>query len=990
MRLRLPWGVVLPAASLAALVAACAGTPGPAGTSCTIRPNDGGTGSTISCTDGTSVQVTNGRNGTNGTNGTNGSAGPSGTNGTNGADGMPCTVVANDAGTSTITCADGTTVVVHNGQDSSCTVAAGDGGTSTITCSDGTTATVRNGANGTNGTNGLGIQVNNLHGNAFLMSTGEFATAAKVFVDATITSVTADAAGVVTVNFRVQNRDTAHTPVTTLATVSATIVKLVPGATANEPSNWVPYIWTTETATAGAWPAPAGTTALQGNRETTGTLTNNRDGTYTYVLATNLATAMRGTTAVGYERNRTHRVAIMFGGHAGPTANAWLDFVPDGSAVTVTRNLIATSTCQSCHGVNQFHGHGGDRLSVEVCVTCHTEGATDAQSGNSLSMRNMIHKIHAGAELASIAGADGIVYDNPATVPNEAADNADYSIWGYRTTRLNWRDVEFPAVLSNCTKCHEGTGAQVNNWRDRPSRSACGSCHDTTSFAAGTTTHAGGEQADDSSCGGCHPATGNVTAARFPVTAVHDWMLDPRNDGEFDVALTISNPANGTHFVRGESPVVTMVLHDHATGALLDHTTIAEDPAAEACPAPYSAATCIARDGLFRDAGFFVSGPRALRVPVLTTAARSQVFSSGTGPWDISAAGASLVVQFDRGMDTHASDVSGGDLLRAGNVTVTVASAAAGTFPTPAAATTDQIVTWLNGNAAFRARGIAWNDSGRVGVRSRNLGTVFGIQLQASAVATAVFAGDLTVHVPGGYYAKNDLRSRTVPANNDPRVTRTAGSITYQLDPVDDLEPGTYVVFAEFADRGSTNATSYWAPSIARTNFQVGTATTQLPPAANCNSCHQSSSGRGLTMSLTSVHRVPFETNAIDWCGSCHDYQPQTATGATWAGAVPISRRVHGIHAADAWLNYPNATIGHADTVPGRNWRLPFPQDIRNCESCHPAGTTSGTWTQANRIACGGCHDSDAATAHLRAMTFDPTPADPFSGDEAQSCRACH
>lgn len=44
----------------------------------------------------------------------------------------------------------------------------------------------------------------------------------------------------------------------------------------------------------------------------------------------------------------------------------------------------------------------------------------------------------------------------------------------------------------------------------------------------------------------------------------------------------------------------------------------------------------------------------------------------------------------------------------------------------------------------------------------------------------------------------------------------------------------------------------------------------------------------------------------------------------------------------------------------------------------------------AGRLPCGGCHDSDAATSHMRLQTFDPTPATPWSGDEVESCTVCH
>ena len=67
-------------------------------------------------------------------------------------------------------------------------------------------------------------------------------------------------------------------------------------------------------------------------------------------------------------------------------------------------------------------------------------------------------------------------------------------------------------------------------------------------------------------------------------------------------------------------------------------------------------------------------------------------------------------------------------------------------------------MTWLNANAAFKARAIAYNQAGKVGIRSRNLGKVYGIQLQASDVTTEVFAGDVTIHMPTGSTASNKTR----------------------------------------------------------------------------------------------------------------------------------------------------------------------------------------------------------------------------------------
>ena len=85
--------------------------------------------------------------------------------------------------------------------------------------------------------------------------------------------------------------------------------------------------------------------------------------------------------------------------------DAFHDFVPDGSDVTQTRDIIQTATCQTCqtcHGEYEFHGHEGERHQVQTCVTCHNPGQVDPHSGESLDMKVLVHKIHAGAELATI------------------------------------------------------------------------------------------------------------------------------------------------------------------------------------------------------------------------------------------------------------------------------------------------------------------------------------------------------------------------------------------------------------------------------------------------------------------------------------------------------------------------------------------------------------------------------------------------------------
>ena len=764
-------------------------------------------------------------------------------------------------------------------------------------------------------------KITNFHGTDRLFAQA-FDKYGRYFVNARITSATADAGGKVTVQFTVKDRT--GKAVAGVEDVSFNIAKLVPAGGAESFNKWVPYIWRLEVVSGSAtgnWPKRDGTSADQGYRENNGTLTRNKDGSYRYVFATNISRIKRpvaGTT-ITYERNRLHRVILMMGGQKGPTATAHLDFVPDGSIVKETRSIVRTNTCKNCHGV--FFSRHDNRLIVESCVTCHADGARDAHSGESLDFKVMIHKIHAGSNLASIPGRDGTVFDDPATPVNESADNGKYAIWGEGQEKFEWWKVEFPAIIENCTACHQGSGRNRDNWKTMPSRAACGSCHDTVNFATGTN-HKGGPQTDDSACTACHTPSRDEAS----ITEAHEWFKkDPRNIPEFSVILTVSRPANRTHFVAGERPVVTIVLKEN--GKPIDHTTVVEDTdGPEGCVK----AGCPPRDGKFANAILFIHGPRASRNPVLTTTARVAVLSTSAGPFNLSTA-RTLALKVDGGEDLFTVDATGGDKVLSGTISIPVS---AGTFVDRNAATAQEIVTWLTRNPAFSARAIAYLDGGKVAIRSRNLGKFFALQLSPSDVNTAVFGNDTRLRVVGGTFPSNNLVQRADPARNDPKVTWTIGAITYILDPVDDLKPGTYVVTVEITDRGRFDLDNYQTPSVAKKTFQVGTAKEELAVAGNCGSCHQGPNRKGFVLDYMRHYKI-FDTTAVDQCGACHDYQPQNAAGE-WAGGHPIAKRVHAVHFGSK-LNYPLTTVayGPGDPVKGRNWKITFPQDVRNCETCH-------------------------------------------------------
>ena len=80
--------------------------------------------------------------------------------------------------------------------------------------------------------------------------------------------------------------------------------------------------------------------------------------------------------------------------------NVYLNFRPDGQAITQTREIVATSNCNECHGhVGQKtgHPHEGGRRDVALCVLCHNPGLTI--NGVSFALKSLIHKIHMGKRL---------------------------------------------------------------------------------------------------------------------------------------------------------------------------------------------------------------------------------------------------------------------------------------------------------------------------------------------------------------------------------------------------------------------------------------------------------------------------------------------------------------------------------------------------------------------------------------------------------------
>ncbi|HML17351.1 MAG TPA: OmcA/MtrC family decaheme c-type cytochrome [Bryobacteraceae bacterium] len=334
--------------------------------------------------------------------------------------------------------------------------------------------------------------------------------------------------------------------------VSFVIGAIPQGAAKVGSGQYISYITHQVTATAGA-ACPAsicvGGTATQPTSDSGGTYVANADGSYTYTFGNKAPTGFDPTitTTIGIYASRN----LSAFGLATYYGDALFNFVPNGSKVTVVRDVVDTTACNQCH--DPLALHGGSRQLTGLCIICHQPQNTDPNTGNLLDFKVMIHKLHDGAYLPSVVAG------------------GKYEIIGYMNSISDFSTIVFPDDVTNqtttpngvrdCAKCHTSAASQSGQYMTNPTRVACGSCHDDVNFATGVN-HPGGPQFDDNECSTCHI---------------------PKGEMEFDASIagahtipTLSTQLPGTTFalqkvtngVAGKSPTVTFLLTNKAGAAI--------------------------------------------------------------------------------------------------------------------------------------------------------------------------------------------------------------------------------------------------------------------------------------------------------------------------------------------------------------------------------------------------------------------------------------
>lgn len=373
---------------------------------------------------------------------------------------------------------------------------------------------------------------------------------------ATITGVSLNDSNQAVVQFQLTNGDGTAILDLEVANIRFTIAKLQGSELGNFTGSWQSYVNRIETAGS---VGPGTENKLQATYERNEEgLVNNADGTYQYTFATDisnlpediLAQAETEELDLSYEADRTHRVAIQFDGAPGK-ANPFYDWVPATGATSgiFAMDIAATANCNNCH--DPLAIHGGGRREIQYCVTCHNTGSTDANSGNTVDMKVMIHKIHMGANLPSVQAG------------------GEYAIWGFRDSKHDYSNLHYPQDIRNCVNCHAGTGtgsdredlvltAQGDNWSEYAYADACGSCHD------GSYGHI--DRYEDNQCSSCHSANGPAGT----IAESHRMLVAEASETFKAEVVAVDNT------MPGEQPVVTFKISNPQTGEDWD---IKNDPA---------------------------------------------------------------------------------------------------------------------------------------------------------------------------------------------------------------------------------------------------------------------------------------------------------------------------------------------------------------------------------------------------------------------------
>lgn len=217
--------------------------------------------------------------------------------------------------------------------------------------------------------------------------------------------------------------------------------------------------------------------------------------------------------------------------------------------------------------------------------------------------------------------------------------------------------------------------------------------------------------------------------------------------------------------------------------------------------------------------------------------------------------------------------------------------------------------------------------------------------LASATQATTDSGGQFTMINPGVYQYRFGL---TVPANYDPTATHT---------------------FTGYATRGGraevANPVFHFVP-----NGDPVVTSREVITTDTCNNCHSELAFHGGTR------------REMILCQVCHTEQTVDPESGQ---SVEFQEMIHRIHHGHDLENHPYFIVGFRQSVHDYS-EVIFPQDTRNCVTCHQGGANSDNWKLApSRASCGSCHDNIDWTANSGPTAHTGGPQSDDNG-----CRQCH
>jgi len=316
-------------------------------------------------------------------------------------------------------------------------------------------------------------------------------------------------------------------------------------------TNYFNYILVNNTGNTYIWDGvvqqPALKQGVQPNRsgDTTGTIQDLGNGVHKYTFGAVLPE--------DYPREATHAIGMQATrGNRTWAANDVFYLVPAGGSPTVMRQVVNTASCNQCHDPLKIHG--SSRVDTRLCVLCHTPQNVDLESGNSLDLKVMVHRIHYGANSPAVkAGSPYFINsqngDRSTVVFPQFGGVNGSTIGDVRTCtvchgappkagvdKATYPAVQFPTpVMSDAD--YAKLAPNADNYKTAPSRAACGACHNQIDWATGKALfngpagtmrdHPGGAQQNDQLCAVCHQAD---TGQEFDASVVGAHIIPARSN----------------------------------------------------------------------------------------------------------------------------------------------------------------------------------------------------------------------------------------------------------------------------------------------------------------------------------------------------------------------------------------------------------------------------------------------------------------------------